>query len=111
MDWSLTRSVPRAAYSSDRIITEEEQEILNKKVSTPELAKENEELRVGGLHNDQICREQRLGNHERTSDNHWIFCKTAVETECAASSLSTSDMPTEAIDAEGEVTVSGKIKM
>ncbi|KAG8132637.1 hypothetical protein E2320_010480 [Naja naja] len=96
----------QAAYSSDRIITEDEQQILNKKVSTSELAKENEELKVGGLHNDQLCTEQRLGNHERTSDHHWIVCKTAVETDCAAPSFSASDMPTEAIDAEGEVTMS-----
>uniref|UniRef100_A0A8C6VCQ9 BTB domain-containing protein n=1 Tax=Naja naja TaxID=35670 RepID=A0A8C6VCQ9_NAJNA len=92
----------QAAYSSDRIITEDEQQILNKKVSTSELAKENEELKVGGLHNDQLCTEQRLGNHERTSDHHWIVCKTAVETDCAAPSFSASDMPTEAIDAEGK---------
>ncbi|XP_070602660.1 BTB/POZ domain-containing protein 8 isoform X2 [Erythrolamprus reginae] len=96
----------QAAYSSDRIITEEEQEILNKKVSAPELAKANEELKVGCLHNDQICTEQRLGNHERTSDHHWIFCKPAVERECTEPTFSTSDVPTEAIDAEGEVTMS-----
>ncbi|XP_032074161.1 BTB/POZ domain-containing protein 8 isoform X1 [Thamnophis elegans] len=96
----------QAAYSSDRIITEEEQEILNKKVSTPELAKENEELKVDSLHSDQKCTEQRLGNHERTSDHHWILCKRAVETECAASSFSTGGMPTKAIDAESEVTMS-----
>ncbi|XP_026556103.1 AP2-interacting clathrin-endocytosis protein [Pseudonaja textilis] len=96
----------QAVYSSDRNITEDEQQILNKKVSTPELVKENEELKIGGLHNDQISTEQRLGNHERTSDHHWIVCKTAVETDCAAPSFSASDMPTEAIDAEGEVTMS-----
>uniref|UniRef100_A0A670YD98 BTB domain containing 8 n=1 Tax=Pseudonaja textilis TaxID=8673 RepID=A0A670YD98_PSETE len=92
----------QAVYSSDRNITEDEQQILNKKVSTPELVKENEELKIGGLHNDQISTEQRLGNHERTSDHHWIVCKTAVETDCAAPSFSASDMPTEAIDAEGK---------
>uniref|UniRef100_A0A8C5RWX5 BTB domain containing 8 n=1 Tax=Laticauda laticaudata TaxID=8630 RepID=A0A8C5RWX5_LATLA len=102
----LRRDMERAVYSSDRIITEDEQQILNKKISRPELAKENEELKVGDLHNDQICTEQRPGNHERTSDHHWIVCKTAVETDCAAPSFSASDMPTEAIDAEGEVTMS-----
>ncbi|KAM3838953.1 BTB/POZ domain-containing protein 8 [Vipera latastei] len=96
----------QAAYSSDRSITEEEQEILKKKVSTPELAEKNEKLKVGGPCSDQICTGQRLGNQERTSDHHWIFCKTAVETECAAPSFSASDMPTEAVDAEGEVTMS-----
>ncbi|KAK9404070.1 hypothetical protein NXF25_008897 [Crotalus adamanteus] len=96
----------QAAYSSDRSITEEEQEILKKKVSTPELAEKNEKLKVGGLCNDQIYTGQRLGNHERTPDRHWIFCKTAVETECAAPSIAASDMPTEAVDAEGEVTMS-----
>uniref|UniRef100_A0A670YK85 BTB domain containing 8 n=1 Tax=Pseudonaja textilis TaxID=8673 RepID=A0A670YK85_PSETE len=36
----------QAVYSSDRNITEDEQQILNKKVSTPELVKENEELKI-----------------------------------------------------------------
>ncbi|XP_063154321.1 BTB/POZ domain-containing protein 8 isoform X2 [Candoia aspera] len=96
----------QAAYSSDQGITEAEQEILKKKVSKPELAKENESLKVNSLHNDQICIEQRLGNHERTSDHHWLSCNTAVETDCAASSVAASDIPTEAADAEGDETMS-----
>ncbi|KAM6454376.1 BTB/POZ domain-containing protein 8 isoform 1-T1 [Liasis olivaceus] len=96
----------QAAYSSDRSITEAEQEMLKKKVSESELAKENESLKVGSLHNNQICTEQRLRNHKRTSDHHWISCNTALETECAASSFAAGDIPAEAVDAEGDITMS-----
>ncbi|XP_060629900.2 BTB/POZ domain-containing protein 8 [Anolis sagrei] len=90
----------QAVYSSDRNIKEAEQEILEKEISKPRFTKEDESFQARHLQNGHISAEHCLENHERTS-GHQYSSNESIETESVA-----KDIPEEAVDAEGNVTVS-----
>lgn len=89
-------------YSSDRNVKEAEQVILQKKVSKTRLTQEDERLKFTSLQDAQ--------DHERTT-GHQYSTNGAVETETVASSFMANEISEETVDAEGNVTVSGEVKM
>ncbi|XP_062992487.1 BTB/POZ domain-containing protein 8 [Elgaria multicarinata webbii] len=95
----------QVVYSSDRNIKEAEQEVLKKKLSKPRLTKEDESLQVSHLQNGQISAAQCLENHERPP-GYQYSSNGAVETETATAAFIANEIPEEAVDAKGNVTVS-----
>uniref|UniRef100_A0A6J0UQ31 BTB/POZ domain-containing protein 8 n=1 Tax=Pogona vitticeps TaxID=103695 RepID=A0A6J0UQ31_9SAUR len=105
LDPSEFKSFLQIVYSSDGNIKEAKQEIFEKGVSKLRFTKEDESLQVSHLESGQMPAELCLENHERTL-GHQYALNSAVETESAAFPFIANEIPEEAVDAEGNRTMS-----
>lgn len=96
-------------YSSDRNIKVAEQEILKKQVLKSELTQDDGPLKLSSIQNGQISAEQCLENCEKSSD-HQYSSNGPIEIDTASSPLIANETPEETVDAEGNGTLSGKVK-